>query len=32
KGFRGKVKKGYGMGGELGYRGEKINDLLERML
>ncbi|MEM2688953.1 MAG: 50S ribosomal protein L30, partial [Candidatus Bathyarchaeia archaeon] len=32
KGFRGKVKKGYGMGGELGYRGEKINGLLERML
>lgn len=32
KGFRGKVKKGYEMGGELGYRGEKINDLLERML
>ncbi len=31
KGFRGKVKKGYGMGGELGYRGEKINELLERM-
>ncbi|MEM2419554.1 MAG: 50S ribosomal protein L30 [Candidatus Bathyarchaeia archaeon] len=32
KGFRGKVKKGYGMGGELGYRGEEINDLLERMI
>jgi len=32
KGFRGKVKKGFGMGGELGYRGEKINDLLKRMI
>ncbi len=32
KGFKGKIKKGYGMGGELGYRGEKINDLLERMI
>ncbi|MEM3616437.1 MAG: 50S ribosomal protein L30 [Candidatus Bathyarchaeia archaeon] len=32
KGFRDKIKKGYGMGGELGYRGEKINELLERMI
>jgi large subunit ribosomal protein L30 len=32
KGFRGKIKKSYSMGGELGYRGEKINDLLERMV
>ncbi|MEM2337208.1 MAG: 50S ribosomal protein L30 [Candidatus Bathyarchaeia archaeon] len=32
KGFKGKIKKGYNMGGELGYRGEKINDLLERMI
>ncbi|MEM3580677.1 MAG: 50S ribosomal protein L30 [Candidatus Bathyarchaeia archaeon] len=32
KGFKGKVKKGYGMGGELGYRGEKINELLQRMI
>ncbi|MEM2249208.1 MAG: 50S ribosomal protein L30 [Candidatus Bathyarchaeia archaeon] len=32
KGFKGKVKKGYGMGGELGYRGEKINGLLQRMI
>jgi large subunit ribosomal protein L30 len=32
KGFKGKIKKGYGMGGELGYRGEKINELLERMI
>jgi large subunit ribosomal protein L30 len=31
KGFKGKVKKGYGMGGELGYRGEKINELIKRM-
>jgi len=32
KGFKGKVKKGYGMGGELGDRGEKINDLIKRMV
>jgi large subunit ribosomal protein L30 len=32
KGFRGKIKKAYGVGGELGYRGEKINELIERML
>jgi len=32
KGFKGKIKKGYGMGGELGYRGEKINELLKRMI
>jgi large subunit ribosomal protein L30 len=32
KGFKGKIKKSYGMGGELGYRGEKINELLERMI
>jgi large subunit ribosomal protein L30 len=32
KGFKGKIKKGYRMGGELGYRGEKINELLERMV
>lgn len=31
KGFKGKVKKGYGMGGELGYRGETINELIKRM-
>jgi large subunit ribosomal protein L30 len=31
KGFKGKIKKGYGMGGELGYRGEKINELIKRM-
>lgn len=32
KGFRGNIKKGYGAGGELGYRGEKINDLVKRMV
>lgn len=32
KGFKGKIKKSYSMGGELGYRGEKINALLERMV
>jgi large subunit ribosomal protein L30 len=32
KGFKGKIKRGYGSGGELGYRGEKINELLRRML
>ena len=31
KGLKGKVKKSYGMGGELGYRGEKINELIKRM-
>lgn len=31
KGFKGKVKKAYGMGGELGYRGEEINELIRRM-
>jgi large subunit ribosomal protein L30 len=32
KGFRGKIKQGYGSGGELGYRGENIELLLTRML
>jgi len=32
KGFKGKIKKSYGMGGELGYRGEKINELVQRMM
>jgi large subunit ribosomal protein L30 len=32
KGFKGKVKKGYGMGGELGFRREKINELIKRMV
>jgi len=31
KGFKGSTKKGYGSGGELGYRGEKINELIQRM-
>lgn len=32
KGFKGKIKRGYGAGGELGYRGDTINDLLKRMV
>ena len=32
KGFKGKVKKSYAAGGESGYRGDAINDLLKRML
>ncbi|MGB9960513.1 MAG: 50S ribosomal protein L30 [Candidatus Bathyarchaeales archaeon] len=32
KGFKGKIKRSYGAGGELGYRGDKINDLLKRMI
>jgi len=32
KGFKGKIKKGYGTGGELGYRKEKINELIKRMV
>jgi large subunit ribosomal protein L30 len=32
KGFKGKVKKSYASGGELGYRGDAINDLLKRMV
>ncbi len=33
KGFeRGGIKKSFPVGGALGYRGEKINDLIERML
>jgi large subunit ribosomal protein L30 len=32
KGFKGKIKKSHGMGGELGYRGEKINELVKRMI
>jgi large subunit ribosomal protein L30 len=32
KGYKGSIKKGYGSGGELGYRGDKINELLKRML
>jgi len=32
KGFKGKIKKSYVAGGELGYRGEKINELVRRMI
>jgi large subunit ribosomal protein L30 len=32
KGFKGNIKKSYTAGGELGYRGEKINDLIRRMV
>jgi large subunit ribosomal protein L30 len=32
KGYKGKIKKNYGSGGELGYRGKDISELLRRML
>ena len=32
KGFKGKIKRSYAAGGELGYRGEAINELLKRMM
>lgn len=32
KGYKGKTKKSYRMGGESGYRGEAINELLKRTL
>lgn len=32
KGFKGKVKRSYAAGGEAGYRGDAINDLLKRMV
>jgi large subunit ribosomal protein L30 len=32
KGFKGKTKKSYSAGGEAGYRGEKINELVKRMV
>jgi large subunit ribosomal protein L30 len=32
KGFKGKIKRHYGAGGELGNRGEEISELLKRML
>jgi large subunit ribosomal protein L30 len=32
KGFKGKTKKSYVAGGEAGYRGEKINELVKRMI
>lgn len=31
KGYKGNIKKGYASGGELGYRGEEINELIKRM-
>ncbi len=31
-GFKGPIKKPYGDGGELGYRGQGINDLIRRMI
>ena len=31
KGFKGKTKKSFAAGGEAGYRGEKISDLVKRM-
>jgi large subunit ribosomal protein L30 len=32
KGFRGKVKQSFAVGGAAGYRGEAINELLEHMI
>ncbi len=32
KGFKGKTKKGFKSGGEAGYRGEAINELVKRMV
>jgi large subunit ribosomal protein L30 len=32
KGFKGQIKKGFKAGGEAGYRGEAINDLVKRMI
>jgi len=32
KGFKGKIKRSFAAGGEAGYRGEAINDLLIRMV
>jgi large subunit ribosomal protein L30 len=32
KGYKGKVKKSYTVGGVTGYRGEAINDLVKRMV
>jgi len=32
EGYKGKVKKSYSVGGVTGYRGEAINDLVERMV
>jgi len=32
KGYKGKTKKGFAAGGEAGYRGNEINDLVKRMV
>jgi large subunit ribosomal protein L30 len=32
KGFKGKTKKSFSAGGEAGYRGENINELIKRMV
>jgi large subunit ribosomal protein L30 len=32
KGYKGKTKQGFNAGGEAGYRGEAINDLVKRMV
>ncbi len=32
KGYKDKIKKGFNSGGEAGYRGEAINDLVKRMV
>jgi large subunit ribosomal protein L30 len=32
KGYKGKTKKSFATGGEAGYRSEKINDLIKRMI
>jgi large subunit ribosomal protein L30 len=32
KGYRGKTKKSYSAGGEAGYRGDRINELIKRMV
>jgi large subunit ribosomal protein L30 len=32
KGFKGKTKKSFAAGGEAGYRGEKISELIKRMV
>ena len=32
KGYKGKTKKSFNAGGEAGYRGEAINDLVKRMI
>jgi large subunit ribosomal protein L30 len=32
KGFKGKTKKSFSTGGEAGYRGEEINELIKRMV